>query len=739
MSDQDIRDALIIARGQARLGYNLRGKVKSGALQSAVEALVNSIKESPVKSAETKVPAIAKQPEGAANVEPPPAETWKHGVSINKLPIPLEEMRATRVDKNELIPRNFVTPADLEGSVGIPIHGDRTIAGETLTHVMDKPTAYDVNLPGGFDYTRGPAQTGPDKSGWSSEKSAISKMFNQAEAIQKAGKDPIGLSAAMGSQSGDYSAHMADALAAQMPGSKILRRDIKAFDEAMRQHDPNWVGIENPDIRKYLEQARSVRTRMAEEMFGFEDKGFPNVPITRFAITNPELLNAKTGSTGYSIMGIEPQRGIITDPVIPHGTGGLRTYSTDLPATYVGGYKDPLPINVAWSDWWNNLDPKFQDRSKTSQMLRKFRDFDNPTQEFTPEYVDTTMNYLRKTYPDSGYARGGYPEKGEGYDPQAEAEALRVARETNPREEQAMFTGARGARFTPMVEEALRLAEKMMKEGFGKKEILKDTGWFLDQQGMPKDYRGATNNPQWKTEINDLDASLKMSPEEFAGKFVKLPEILHHPELFETVPSMEKVMVGPGNIRGAYRGYFDKHMNAIGMRGGMDPDLFLSTLLHEGQHGLQKATGLMGGGNPARMSHFTDNTMQAMNRELALKVANELHSRGWEPWGSNIDNLRPSLVESDPRYAVRSGWGRYIDEAFKADPAEHAAQTEAIRAKNFGSETGVDAYKRIGGENEAYNVEERLKQGITKDQMRDIHPEDTALHPFDQTFQQSPQ
>ncbi len=478
---------------------------------------------------------------------------------------------------------------------------------------------------------------------------------------------------------------------------------------------------------------------MAEEIFAHHDKNFPNVTITRFAITNPELLHAPTGSTGYSIMGIEPHRSIITDPAIPHGTGGLRTYSTDLPAVYMGGYKDPLPMNIAWRDWWNNLDPKFQDPSKTSQMLRKFREFDNPTQEFTPEYVDTTMNYLRKTYPESGYARGGYPEAHEGYDPQAETEALRLARETNPREEHAMFTGARGARFSPMVEEALRLAEQMMNQGLGKREILKETGWFHDPQGMPKDYRGATNNPQWKTEINDLDARLKMSPEEFSGKTVKLPDILEHPELFELVPSMERVTVGPGNLRGAYRGYFDKDKNYIGLRGGMDPDLFLSTLLHEGQHGLQRATGLVGGGDPSRMSHFTDNTMEALNRELALKVANELRDRGMEPRWANIDALKPRLMETDSRFAENPGWGRFIDDAYKADPAEHAAQTEAIRAKNRGSETGVDAYKRIHGENEAYNVENRLKQGITKDQMRDIHPEDTALHPFDQTFQQSPQ
>lgn len=339
-----------------------------------------------------------------------PSETWWHGVSKNKLSRPLEEMSAKTIEKGDLLPRKYITPADVEGGTLISALGDRTAAGKYLTEINERPLAFPVDLEGGPNFKRALAAQGPDKAAWASQKSIISRLAN----IARENPDPYLAYTAMSNRAGDYSTIMTDALLSQLPESKILKKDVKLFDKAMKEHDPQWLGLMDADLRDYLLSKGPVRTRFAETVAQkpFQAAGLPDIGSTRFAITEPELLNVPTGSSGYAISKLDPSGKVIADPVHPHST-----YEAQLGGEgYVGGFKHQLPLDVMYPNWISQQTPELL--SNTAKRDYKFK-LDMPTQSATPEWVDTTMKWLRENYPEAGYAAGGAIEH-----------ALRLARET---------------------------------------------------------------------------------------------------------------------------------------------------------------------------------------------------------------------------------------------------------------------------------------------------------------------
>lgn len=343
-----------------------------------------------------------------------PSETWWHGISKNKLSMPLEEMSAKTIKKNDLLPRQYITPENLEGGTIIPALGDRTAAGKFLTEINRRPLATPVDLEGGADFKRTLASQGPDRAAWASQKGIIRRLANKTREAAEIG-DPYLAYTAMSNRAGDYSGIMTDALLSQLPQSKILKKDIKLFDKAMLERDPEWLGIMNPDIRDYLMSKGSLKTRLAETVGQkpFQTAGFPDIGSTRFAITEPELLNVPTGSSGYAISKLDPSGKVITKPVYPHST-----YEAQLGGEgYVGGFKHQLPLEVMYPDWISQQTPELL--ANAAKRDYKFK-LDLPTQQATPEWVDTTMKWLRENYPEAGYAAGG-----------AIDHALRLAREIN--------------------------------------------------------------------------------------------------------------------------------------------------------------------------------------------------------------------------------------------------------------------------------------------------------------------
>ena len=271
----------------------------------------------------------------------------------------------------------------------------------------------------------------------------------------------------------------------------------------------------------------------------------------------------------------------------------------------------------------------------------------------------------------------------------------------------------------------LKMAEDIMRSGA---KTLKETGWFRDPQGMPSDWRGAIAKPAWKYEISDTPSKLIMDPRDFdKQRLSTVGDILSHPELFEAYPGLVKLPV-EANPQINYRGHYSPSRNMIATRTGMEPDLFHSTLLHEIQHGIQGHENFVPGGSP--MEEFGAAGAEVKKAVLGSIYQNWLRKNNMEDKGNATDLFYKEfgLGQND----IPSGWWGY---SFGKTP--EALQERALEIKNQykGTLDPYEAYRRIHGENEAYNVEKRHELGITPEQTRDVDPESTAQWNFDQTFQ----
>jgi hypothetical protein len=260
--------------------------------------------------------------------------TYKHEIGQNKLRIPLEQMQAGYTGERTMKPAQQVSIEDLQGGTIIPLVGDRTLAGKQLASVNETPLSSPVNLQGGANFAR----DNPDV--WASKRGAITNYANRINAAAE--KGPVYLvHAAMGGRSGDFSRMMAEALLRQVPGSKIPKKAIAAFDKTMKGAygdygpDPNWPGLAKAQEGDWLDVAPGVqRTKMAQimESAPMQQAGFPDVPSTRSAISEPVLRDLPSGTMGLAVSRAIPGSGqIVTDPAVRHPT-----YDTNLRGQYMG-------------------------------------------------------------------------------------------------------------------------------------------------------------------------------------------------------------------------------------------------------------------------------------------------------------------------------------------------------------------------------------------------------------------
>jgi hypothetical protein len=325
---------------------------------------------------------------GAGPIRQTPGFTYWSDLAKTKHPIPVEQMSATRVPTEELLPRATVSPESLQGSVLIPAYGDRTAAGVALTHINERPLADPVRLEGGPDFMRAAAAQ-KEGSAWASGKGKVTTLAGRVRDAAKEG-DPVNLVySAMGARGGDFSTMMADAVLGQLPGAKVTNRTAQEFDAAMKAQRPDWPGLKSPDLRGRLRESAGLRKTFVDEMAlgKWQDAGFPDVGSTRAAISEPALLGQQTGASGYAISQLDPRGRVISNPAVPH-----TTYDTHLGGLgYLGGLERSVPREIMFPDWWAtrqaspNQHPTAHNRSFEMGDVRQKAD---------QQWLDRVMAYL---------------------------------------------------------------------------------------------------------------------------------------------------------------------------------------------------------------------------------------------------------------------------------------------------------------------------------------------------------
>jgi len=310
---------------------------------------------------------------------------WHDIGAGKKLPIPISEMTARLEPVGNLPPKIAVSPEKMKGGAIVSLAGDRSATGQNLLGIGDTQFETPVYLGGGYDFMRA---NSPSGSIWAAEKGSAQGLLNQINEAANVGKgDVFGVYTSMGPLSMNYNTMMADSLFEQIKAGKISKKNIAAFDREVASIRPEWKGIMNAESRNQLEENGALRHAFVDRMQldKFQNAGFPNIAYTRYAITDPLLLNEPMYSGGLAVGKMKPNTELITNPVSPH-----KTYNTQLAGEYVGGLERSVPKEIMFPDWYKM---RREIGAPESGDVRSFQ-LANPIQPTNQEWLDSVMQYL---------------------------------------------------------------------------------------------------------------------------------------------------------------------------------------------------------------------------------------------------------------------------------------------------------------------------------------------------------
>ena len=273
------------------------------------------------------------------------------GLGKNKLPTFAENIEYTATDQGLLGPRVELDIADYKGRLLTPAYGDRTYAGKTLEEISGVKLDQPVNMQGGNQFMR------YGDGVWASERGA---MNTKATAMGKM-DDPLMVYTAMSGQAGDASKMMSDATIGMVEQSSITKKAAEAYDKRIREKlDRNWVGIQSPNVREYLNNMpMTVRRELWQEMDKkmYREQGFPNLGVIRASITEPEMLASPSFSTGRSFGQLDS---VETSP------SAHQTYNTQVKGKYLGALPYDVPGDLIWRDFFNDMAQRKIDTGKSN-------------------------------------------------------------------------------------------------------------------------------------------------------------------------------------------------------------------------------------------------------------------------------------------------------------------------------------------------------------------------------------
>jgi hypothetical protein len=211
----------------------------------------------------------------------------------------------------------------------IPLVGDRAAGGRYLTHVGENELDEAVRLTAGPLYMDANYNhlIPEESAGWESGAGRVTALSKQAQRAGLGGRPVYGMYTAGSATNTDFNVMGANALIQQIPFSKITKKAEKEFDLAMRNATktspaiPDWPGIRSPKAREMLLDKSNgiMRVKLFDTMGkeNFQSMGFPDVPATRKAIIQPELLDVPTNQAGFRLARMDTTGRIIENPLIP--------------------------------------------------------------------------------------------------------------------------------------------------------------------------------------------------------------------------------------------------------------------------------------------------------------------------------------------------------------------------------------------------------------------------------------
>lgn len=249
-----------------------------------------------------------------------------------------------------------ITPEDLfrEGSPLIALPGDTSLAGRTYTNVNGIPLSAPVSVQGGKDYMLG-QEAQEAGNAWASNNDAAQAMQNKINKVAKlTGKQPKAVFFGMNpGDSSDFSSPGAEMVARMMPALAPSAEAVSAFNTAVRQTHPDFLGITHPGALDQMlgvngfdsQGAGALRKRVmwATKQKSIENLGMPSYEDIHAAINDPAQLGNVVGDSGLATFDTVPGAGLNYQSL-------HNSYNRGIYGTPSGGFQAPIPADAMFPD-----------------------------------------------------------------------------------------------------------------------------------------------------------------------------------------------------------------------------------------------------------------------------------------------------------------------------------------------------------------------------------------------------
>lgn len=305
---------------------------------------------------------------------------------------PFSQMTSTTRPTSPLfLPDKQITPEDLPiGSWLLPLYGDKTKAGETLTHVNEQQLPTEQKLGGGGRFM----QENPGRL-WASDQGKAATVSKKVQELERESGQPVlATHVSMGARGSDFAKMTARTLL-QMTDQKAIPDELaQAFDARMAADGvKNWPGIKNVNVEEWLATAPGGdRAKLAQvmELAPYQKHGaFGDVGSTRKAISEPELVHAPMLTSGMTVGKFAPGGAIAPD------AGTHESYRTDWLGQHLGNLGQ-LPFDVMFPDVMARYVAKNPALAKNLPTIGYSVERQLPAQQITNQWQDQAMDWWLK-------------------------------------------------------------------------------------------------------------------------------------------------------------------------------------------------------------------------------------------------------------------------------------------------------------------------------------------------------
>jgi hypothetical protein len=274
--------------------------------------------------------------------------------SLNPVDMSYSRWKAEQELKHTIVPTRDVPkpipydPAKWEGHVLSSIVGDPTIGDKAIVDINGRKLISPSKQEAGSLYGLGE----PTDAWASTEDAAKSIQGRMIDTSNRYNAPVLGVYTKMGPGSYAFANHVEDVLLKHIVTNidNMTDKQINAFNKLVRNHTPEFAGIENPDI--VLEQFKAD-SELRKKFFAVATKkehvktlGIPNGLDAIHAALEPDLRYLETGASGHSVIQMDPSKKIL----LP---AEHTTYTHRIPrleGTEIMQSEAPIPYQLQYPD-----------------------------------------------------------------------------------------------------------------------------------------------------------------------------------------------------------------------------------------------------------------------------------------------------------------------------------------------------------------------------------------------------